>query len=500
MNRIKKFFQTTESRNGSYSVGITVLVLVIVIILNLIVGQLPEKIRNIDVSSTKIYEITDTSKDLLKKLDQDVTMTVLADKSDTDERIKTFLSKYSALSNHISVKWIDPVLHPSALNEYQASENSIVVSCEETGKTTTVSFDDIIVMDQASYYYTGTATEAEFDGEGQLTSAVNYVTTTENHTIYRTAGHGESTFSTTISDLMDKSNDTVTELNTVMDASIPEDCDLLLMYAPTTDLSETEVSALETYLQKGGKMMVILGDKEKEELPNLEALMKTYGLEMADGYIADTQRNYQGNYYYIFPELSLDSDLSSGISSEMVLVINSHGLTQIDPARDTITTTPFMTTSQGGYAVTEDAQTEGTYVLGAVATESVTDAASADAATSDSAENAEDTEATSETDTSENTASEVNTTQSRLTVIASASLIDPQVTDSFSTLENSQLFMNAVTANFDNTQNISIEPKSLTAEYNSVQHGGLLSILVIFVLPAAVLISGLVVWIRRRRA
>ena len=66
MNRIKKFFQTTESRNGSYSVGITVLVLVIVIILNLIVGQLPEKIRNIDVSSTKIYEITDTSKDLLK--------------------------------------------------------------------------------------------------------------------------------------------------------------------------------------------------------------------------------------------------------------------------------------------------------------------------------------------------------------------------------------------------------------------------------------------------
>lgn len=500
MNRIKKFFQTTESRNGSYSVGITVLVLVIVIILNLIVGQLPEKIRNIDVSSTKIYEITDTSKDLLKKLDQDVTMTVLADKSDTDERIKTFLSKYSALSDHISIKWIDPVLHPSALNEYQASENSIVVSCEETGKTTTVSFDDIIVMDQASYYYTGTATEAEFDGEGQLTSAVNYVTTTENHTIYRTSGHGESTFSTTISDLMDKSNDTVTELNTVMDASIPEDCDLLLMYAPTTDLSETEVSALEAYLQKGGKMMVILGDKEKGELPNLEALMKTYGLEMADGYIADTQRNYQGNYYYIFPELSLDSDLSSGISSEMVLVINSHGLTQIDPARDNITTTPFMTTSQGGYAVTEDAQTEGTYVLGAVATESVTDAASADAATSDSAENAEDTDATSETDTSENTASEVNTTQSRLTVIASASLIDPQVTDSFSTLENSQLFMNAVTANFDDTQNISIEPKSLTAEYNSVQHGGLLSILVIFVLPAAVLISGLVVWIRRRRA
>ncbi|MFQ9345631.1 MAG: hypothetical protein ACLR2O_08920 [Coprococcus sp.] len=124
----------------------------------------------------------------------------------------------------------------------------------------------------------------------------------------------------------------------------------------------------------------------------------------------------------------------------MVLVINSHGLTQIDPARDTITATPFMTSCtvyqpRCRYAVTEDAQTEGTYALGAVATESVTDAASADAATSDSAENAEDTDATSETDTSENTASEVNTTQSRLTVIASVPpWLDPQVTDSFSTL------------------------------------------------------------------
>ncbi len=102
------------------------------------------------------------------------------------------------MSYYISVEWIDPVLHPSALTEYEASENTIVVSCEDTGKRTTVSFDDIIVMDMSSYYYTGSASEAEFDGEGQLTSAVNYVTTTESGTIYRTSGHGETTLSSTI--------------------------------------------------------------------------------------------------------------------------------------------------------------------------------------------------------------------------------------------------------------------------------------------------------------
>ena len=52
--------------------------------------------------------------------------TVLANKEEADERIVTFLSKYSALSSKISVEWIDPVLHPSALTENDASENSIV--------------------------------------------------------------------------------------------------------------------------------------------------------------------------------------------------------------------------------------------------------------------------------------------------------------------------------------------------------------------------------------
>ena len=132
------------------------------------------------------------------------------------------------------------MLHPSALSEYEAAENTIVVTGEETGKTTQISFGDIIVSDMYSYYYTGTASEMEFDGEGQLTSAVNYVTGDVSKKIYRTAGHGEATLSATVSDLMDKNNYTLSELNLLMNPEIPEDCDLLLMYAPAKDLTEEE--------------------------------------------------------------------------------------------------------------------------------------------------------------------------------------------------------------------------------------------------------------------
>lgn len=486
-------FRTSGTRNGSYSVGLTVVVIAIVIVLNLVIGQLPESLRNLDVSSTRIYEISDTTTDLLDSLDEDVDMTVLAVRDDTDDRITTFLSKYEALSDHINIEWVDPVLHPSALTEYDTSENTIVISCEATGKSTTVSFDDILVPDMYSYYYYGSTDYTEFDGEGQLTSAVNYVTSDVEKTIYRTTGHGEGTLSTTITDLMDQNNYNLSEINLLMNTSIPEDCDLLLMYEPATDLSDDETEMLRNYLADGGKVMILLGDTNATELPNLETVLEEYGMQAADGYIADPQRCYQGNYYYIFPELSVSGDMADGISSEMVLLTNTHGMNLIDPARDTITTTGFMSSSDGAYAVTETTQQQGDYTLGAVAEETVS-SPDDDEDTDSSGEDAEE----ASDDSSADTASDEVT--SRLTVISAGSLIDSQITDTFTQLENTRVFMNAVTANFDGVQNISVEPKSLQVEYNTVQYAGLFSLLVIFGIPAAVLIGGFVVWFRRRKA
>ena len=415
---------------------------------------------------------------MLKELDHKVTLTVLAVKDETDDRITTFLSKYAGLSKNVSVKWIDPVLHPSALTENNAEKDTIVVKCEDTGKSTTVAFSDIIVQDMSSYYYTGSASESEFDGEGQLTSAINYVISDASQTVYRTSGHGESTFSTTISDLMKKNNYNVEELNLVMNTEIPDDCDLLMMYAPTNDLSQEEADVMKNYLKSGGKVMLILGDTTSEQLPNLMGILSDYGMKEADGYIADPKRCYQGNAYYLFPQLSVSGDLANGISSQMVLLVNTHGLELSDPARDTISVNAFMSTTNNAYAVTEDAQTEGSYTLGAVATESI------------SKDDAED----------ENSTDDSETLESRLTVISSASMIDSQITDAFTTLENTTLFMNAVTANFDGVKNISIEPKSLSVEYNTVKHSGLLSLLVIFGVPIVLLIGGFSVWYRRRKA
>lgn len=469
MDKIKQLFQTKDSRKGSYSIAVTAVVIGIVILFNLLVAQLPQKVRQIDISDTNIYEISSKSQKLLKSLKNDVNLYVIAEKGSTDDRIKTFITKYVSLSGHLKVEWIDPVLHPSALTKYDTEKNSIVVSCKATNRQTSISFDDILVTE--SSYYNTSSSATKFDGDGQLTSAVDYVTNTKEYKAYYTAGHGESALSSSVTGLMEKSRISVSELNLLTASSIPKDCDLLILNGPTSDLTKDEAKVLTAYLKKGGNVMSLLAYTNRS-MTRLYGILEDYGLKVANGYIADAERCYQGNYYYLIPNLSVSGDMASGISSNSVLVVNSKGMTQTDPVRDTINVESFMTTSENGCAVTEKKQTQGTYILGAAATESVT---------------------------VKDSGGKKKKKDSRLTVYGSNMLIDAQVTESFSTLENLTLFMNSVTANLDSADNISVSPKSLQVTYNTIAHPGIFSILIIFVIPSAVIAGGFIIWFRRRR-
>lgn len=457
--KIKQIFGTPQARYGTYSTLLIAVAVAIVIMINMVAGQFPESWKNIDLSSNNLYEITDQSKALLKSLDKKVEIHVLAEKETTDERIQIFMEKYAGLSKKISVKWTDPVLHPTVLSANNADSNTIVVSCEDTGKSMKIAISDLITYDQVAYYQYGTYEEDAFDAEGQLTSAVNYVVNEKTQKIYYTTGHGEVELSKTLSDLFKKSNFSTEEINTLVQTEIPEDCNLLFIYGPTTDFAEDEIKILSTYLQDGGDIVYLMGETDKM-LSNLNGLLLEYGLEVMDGYIADTERCYQQNPYYVFPTLSVSGDMAEGLESQMVLMLYPRGMKTVDPARDTITVESFMTTSDNGFQVTEAGQEQGNYVLGAIATEE----------------------------------------ESRLTVITSFTLVDESLTKNYATLENNTLFMNAVASNFDEVSNVSIEAKSLSTTYNTMQRVGLSTLIVIVGVPVVILIGGFVTWQRRRKA
>lgn len=445
--RIKASFGTMAFRHGTFSIAAVALVIAIAVLINLIAGQLPSGVKEIDISDNKIYEISDTSRKLLKNLEQEIQITVIAEEDSIDERLRTFLDKYTALSDKITMEIIDPVLHPSVLTEYDTETDTI----------------------------------SSFDGDGQLTGAISQVIGQETKKIYYTTGHGESELSSSITNLMQKSGLETEELNLLMSGEIPEDCDSLLINGPTSDISETEKNLLDQYIKQGGNVIVLMAE-EGPETGNLRKLLKSYQITMKKGYVADMERCYQGNYYAIFPSVTASAEeLTEGLESGMVLLSNSRGF-ELGESSDEITVSSILETSSNSYAVTEDGEEEGTYAIGAVASYTA---------------EAENSDSDSEGESSEDSGDTVTGT---LTVYGSNTLIDENITEVFSGLDNKTLFMNSILSAFDDMDNLSIEAKSMEVQYNTVQYGGYLSVLLIFVIPIGILIFGFIFWMRRRKS
>lgn len=445
---------TKAFRKGSYSTVIMVVIIAIVIAANVMFSKLPTAARNIDVSSNDLYSIGDTTHSVLDGLKNDVEIVVIKDKESTDKRISTLLAKYADYSDHIKVTYKDPVLYPSVLTTYDTEENNIVIKCDATDKTTKVAFSDIIVT-STSYY--GSTYETSFDGEGQLTKAIDYVSNENNKLIYTISGHGESNLGKNISELISKSNFNVKSVNLLVDNGIPDDCDMLICNQPTKDLADDELKLLREYMENGGKMTVVLADTTTET-PNFEALMADYGISKINGYIADTERYYGQNVYQIFPNYSSGDITGKFGSEEYTLLFGSLGL-KVEKT-DGVTVDEFLTTSDKGAAVVgENDYTEGKYTLAAAATKD----------------------------------------ESRFTVFGSASIIDDDFTSYYKNLMDLQVFMNSITANFDDVSNISIDSISLQTTYNTIANGSGIGAIFIGIIPVALIILGFLRWFGRRK-
>lgn len=451
------------SRYGLWSAGITALAVVVVIAVNLLVGQLPEKWTQFDMSGSGIYDITDTSRDYLAGLTEDVEIHVLASEDSLDSRITRFLSLYEDLSDHLTVEYTDPNVFPSILTTYGVDAGTVVVTCEATGRQESFSIDEIIGYDIMSYYMYGVQNETDFDAEGLLTSAVDLVLNGTTRTLYQLEGHQETVLPDTVAQQLDKAHLGVESLNLLTAGSVPEDCDVLVINAPRRDFSTAEISALTEYLACGGQVVCMLSDVS---LPNLENVLAQYGITVEAGLVADTERFYQNNPYAIFPVADTSVDLAAGLDGDApVLFYAARGMTVTTPIRDTITVSSFLTTSANGVVVVdENNQTTGTYAVGTLATEPIDDGITA-----------------------------------RLTVFGSSAPADESLIAQFPSLENLSLFVSAVTVGFDDVGGLDIAPVSLSTPTNTILTGGLWGLLFILVIPAALLIGGFFHWNRRRR-
>ena len=85
---------------------------------------------------------------------------------------------------------------------------------------------------------------------------------------------------------------------------IGDDCDLLILHTPKTDLTEAEAAALSSYLAKGGKVFLITSCYYAN-MPNLHSVTREFGLDvMADrNIVCESDTDYscsisRSDYFY----------------------------------------------------------------------------------------------------------------------------------------------------------------------------------------------------------
>ena len=465
-------------KNGSYSMAMAAIFIVIIVVINMIVGAIPSKYSQIDVSSSKLYTIGDETKKVLKALDKDVTIYQIAQSGSEDDTISNLLKRYEDESKHIKVEVKDPVVNPKFASEYTTDDlaaNSLIVVCGDRNKV--ISYNDM--YSTSVDYNTWQQTTTGFDGEGQITSAIGYVTSEDLPIMYTLSGHGEKDLDSSFKEDIQKANIDIKELNLLTEGKVPDDADCLMIVSPTSDISEDEKAEILDYLEAGGKAM-IFSDYTQDDLPNFDAVLVNYGVKRAEGIVFEGDSQHYGMQmpYYLVPTVnSTDASSETASAGSYVLAPYAQGIQKTDDVRDTVTIDSILTTSDQAYSKInmqssqiekEDGDVDGPFDLGVAITEKLDD-----------------------------------DKETQIVYYSTANLMESQVNQMVSG-GNEKLLLESLSwmTSTDESSSVSISSKSLQSASLTVTDydAAFWKICTIGLIPGVFLVAGFLIWLRRRKA
>lgn len=319
--KIKKSFTSRQFKSGAYSSVITVIVIALVVVLNMAFNKLD---LSTDLTSDSLFTLTKDSQKVLKDVKDDITIYYMVTKGEEQDYIQRVIKQYNKVSNHIKVVTKDPVVYPNFSKKYvddAVSSNDVIVVDETTGAAKYVSNDEMLYSDQYSYYTNGSS-EQYLDVEGQITSAIQNVLSTDKKKIYVVTGHDEQSLSDSLSKTLEKMNVDVKDISLVTQKKVPDDCSLLIEYGPQSDLRDSEKTVFMDYLKKGGTAILMPGYVEKDT-PNMDEILDYYGMSIQKGIIYEGVGHYENYLNWIVPTINTDADVMSKFGDKDYVVIGS---------------------------------------------------------------------------------------------------------------------------------------------------------------------------------
>jgi gliding motility-associatede transport system auxiliary component len=409
--------------------------------------------KRFDLTSEKLYSLSDQTRKIVSGLQKDVEI-IKFDKTD-DQQLRDLMDEYRSLSKRITFERIDPDAKIEIAKQHKVTR-----------------FGELVVT-------SGTRTERPQEGSEQaLTNAILKVTRDALKTVCFIEGHGEKQLSSSdaegydsIERMLKNENYETRKINLVSTNQVPADCSVLVLAGPKQSLFPQEAAMIGKYLDAGGKALLLL---DPDTDPKMGEVLKSWNIELGNDTVIDVSG--VGRLFGTGPAVPLATTYGShpitkDLEGTMTFFPLTRSVSAGSASSGDISTTDLLKTSADSWAETELKGNEVKFDEGKDKKGPIT-IGLADSKT-------------------------MGDKEARLVVIGDS---DFAANNYVGMQRNGDLFMNAINWLAQDEDLISIRPKSPSDRRVTMtaSQQNLLFWVTVALMPAAVIVSGVYIWWKRR--
>ncbi len=471
LSDLKKGFRRRSFLYSSNLLLVTVLVLGIIVLVNIVGSRFHHRF---DFTEARLHSLSPQSVQVVKSLKAQVTVRGFPDNAQFRERMDGLLKMY-AYYNPPKFKYelFDPWKNPNLVRYYKLTDsehNAIVFECGgRQDKVLTTSEED-------------------------LTNSLIKVTREQKKTLYFLEGHGEASIDDTqpegyssVKDQLTKLGYEVKKLGIALETSFPKDCSVLVVPGPKTDLLPEELRTIKDYIDKGGKAFFFY---DPQAAPALAGFLGGFGFRLKNDVVVDEISGLMGGGLYV-PAIAFyeSHEITRGFRYRTFFPL-VRSVEPVSPAPQGVSVQALAKTSETSWADTnfdpnkepvfeKDKDTAGPISVAALAVIEVKGGPAVPAKP-------------------EAPGAAPEKKEGRVAVFGSSNFVTNQFVARFSS--NGNLFMNTINWLSQESDLISVQPKTAAPRLLNLTdtQKRVLGYVSLLILPLLVLVTGVVIWLRRR--
>ncbi|MBN2508480.1 MAG: GldG family protein [Verrucomicrobia bacterium] len=307
---------------------------------------------------------------ILASVTNKVRVTVFFDRDEPlFDSIWSLLKEYKFANPRIVLASVDQERDPARAlaikNQYRLNapgqRNLVIFDCD--GRTKIVYENQLSELDIKSFAsgQTREIRRTHFRGELEFTSALLTVISSRTVRACFLTGHGEHQYDSDdklmgysrFARVLEENNIQYGRLSLQGTNDAPADCQLLIVAGPKTPLLEQELDKLDRYLDRGGRMLVLLNYESLFRPTGLEQLLRKWGVAVGRDLVVDQDRQHTITGQDMVVSEFTDHPLMKPLADERLYLVLPRSVSPLAGGSDVLQVEPLARTSRKGRILTD---------------------------------------------------------------------------------------------------------------------------------------------------